>query len=129
MNDRVRVLRVEGVGVLEVLVALIVFSVAALIGGRFIVQFVHQVGVSEARAQATEFAVKELERVRTLAYEDVTASEAEPVPEEPGYTRAVEVSAVGDDDPTALYNYRTITVTVNPPGALDPVSVSTAVSP
>ena len=129
MTDRVRSLGVEGIGVLEVLVALILFSVAALMGGRFIVQFVHQVGVSEARAQATEFAVAELERVRLLPYEDVAATEAVPVPEEPGYTRSVEVSAIGDDDPTALYNYRTITVTVNPPGALDPVSVSTAVSP
>ncbi len=129
MSDRSRILSADGLGLLEVLIAIVLFTVAMLMGGRFVVGFIHQVGVSEVRAQATEFAVEELERVRLLPYEDIAAIPPAPVPDEPAYTRKVDVAEVGAENPTALYNYRTITVTVTPPGGLEPVSVSTAVAP
>ena len=122
-------LKSDGMGVLEVLIAIILFSVATLMGGRFIVQFIHQVGVAETRAQATEFALEELEQVRLSPYDEILSIAAAPVPEDPNYTRQVDVVEVGAEDPTARYNYRMITVTVSPPGDLDAVRVTTAVSP
>ncbi|UCC48445.1 MAG: hypothetical protein JSV41_13450 [Gemmatimonadota bacterium] len=117
----------DGLSLLEILVAVVLFTTALLIGGRSIVEFVHQVGVSEARAQATEFAVAEMERVRLLPYERITAIPPAPVPEAPGYVRSVDVAVFGAD-PSDVYAYRLVTVTVQPPGGLDPVRVSTAVA-
>ncbi len=119
----------DGISLVELMIAVMIFTVASLIGGRFVVQFIHQVGVSEARALATEFAVEELERVKLRPYEDIGPIAAGPIPADPSYRRGVAVTEVGEDDPTALYSYRMITVTVSPPGNLDPVRVSTAVSP
>ena len=117
----------DGFTVLEVLIALALFTVAMLFGGRAIVGFVHQVGLSEARAQATEFALEELERVRLLPYEDIVAVGPASVPAAPGYTRSVNVAVIGSQ-PEELYAYRVITVTVEPPSGVAPVSVSTAVA-
>lgn len=119
--------RTEGLTVLEVLVAVVLFTVAVLVGGKFIVAFVHQVAISEVRAQATEFAIGEMERIRLLPYDDITPINTAPVPEAPEYTRSVAVTTVGAD-PASLYAYRLITVTVDPPGQMDPVSVTTAVA-
>lgn len=112
---------------LEVLIALVLFSTAMLIGGRTILGFVHQVSVSETRALATELAMEEMERVRLMPYEELRSTEPAPVPQEPNYTRAVSVAIVGQD-PESLYAYRLITVTVEPPAGLDPVRVSTAIA-
>jgi Tfp pilus assembly protein PilV len=117
----------HGLSLLEILVAVVLFTVALLIGGRSIVSFVHQVGVSEARAQATEFAMAEMERVRLLPYERITSIPPAPVPEAPEYVRSVDV-AVFRADPSDLYAYRLVTVTVQPPGGLDAVRISTAVA-
>ncbi len=122
-------LKSDGMGVVEVLIAIVLFSVATMMGGRFIVYFIQQVSVSETRAQATEFALEELEQVRFSPYEEILPIAAAPVPEDPNYIRRVDVVEVGADDPTALYNYRIITVTVSPPGDLNAVRVTTAVSP
>ena len=88
---------------------------------------VHQVGVSEVRAQAAQFAMQELERVRLQPVADIASIAAAPVAAAPEYTRSVEVAIVGSD-PSALYGYRLITVTVQPPAGLEPVQVSTAVA-
>lgn len=107
--------------------AVVLFTVALLIGGRSIVEFVHQVGVSETRAQAIEFAMAEMERVRLLPYEQITAIPPAPVPDAPEYKRSVDIVVFGSD-PSEVYAYRLVTVTVQPPGGLDPVRVSTAVA-
>lgn len=112
---------------MEVLIAIVLFAVAVGVAGRSVVAFVGQVAVSEVRAQALEFAVQELERVRLLPYEEIVPRAAQPVPEAPGFMRSVGVSVLGSD-PNDLYAYRLITVTVVPPAGLEPVSVSTAVS-
>ncbi len=119
----------DGISLVELMMAVMIFTVASLIGGRFVVQFIHQVSVSEARALATEFALEELERVKLRPYEDIGPIATGPIPADPSYTRGVAVTEIGENDPTALYSYRMITVTVSPPGNLDPVRVSTAVSP
>jgi type II secretory pathway pseudopilin PulG len=116
-----------GTTLVELLIAVVIFAVAVAVAGRSIVGFVGQVAVSELRAQALEFAVQELERVRLLPYEEIVARAAQPVPEAPGFTRSVAVSVTGLD-PSDLYAYRLITVTVVPPAGAGPVSVSTAVS-
>jgi len=116
-----------GLTLLEILVAIVLFTVAILIGGRSIVEFIHQVGVSEARSQATEFAMEEMERISLLSYEDITPASPAPVPEAPDYIRSVDVTVFGSD-PSELYAYRLITVTVQPPAGLDPVKISTAVA-
>lgn len=116
-----------GLTILEILVAVILFTVAVAVGGRYVVGYVHQVGVSEARAQATEFALEEMERVRLLPYADIASVAPAPVPEAPEFTRSVEVAAVGND-PSAIYAYRLITVRVEPPGQIEPVNVTTAVA-
>ena len=84
-------------------------------------------GVSETRALATELAIEEMERVRLLPYEEIVAAEPAPVPESPDYIRSVSVAIVGES-PEALYAYRLITVTVEPPAGLPAVSISTAVA-
>jgi hypothetical protein len=108
-------------------VAIVLFAVAILAGGRVIVEYVRQVGLSEVEVQATEFALQELERVRLLPYEDIVSLAPAPVPVAPRYTRSLDVTVVGSD-PEALYAYRLVTVTVEPPSGLEPVSISTAVS-
>lgn len=117
----------SGFTLLEVLVAIVLFAVAILAGGRVIVEYVRQVGLSEVEVQATEFAMQELERVRLLPYEDIVSLAPAPVPVAPRYTRSLDVTVVGSD-PEALYAYRLVTVTVEPPSGLEPVSISTAVS-
>jgi prepilin-type N-terminal cleavage/methylation domain-containing protein len=126
--SRLRVLSgTDGLTLLEVLVALVLFATAMLVGGRTIVGFVHQVGVSEARALANEYALQEMERVRLLPYDEVAAITAAPVPEAPQFTRSVDVKIVGESA-EALYGYKLITVIVESPAAIDPVSVSTAIA-
>ena len=117
----------DGLTLLEVLVALVLFATAMLVGGRTIIGFVHQVGVSETRALANEYALQEMERVRLLPYDQVAAISPAPVPEAPDYNRSVNVKIVGES-PEALYGYKLITVTVESPAAIDPVSVSTAIA-
>ncbi|MGD2151634.1 MAG: hypothetical protein PVG79_00110 [Gemmatimonadales bacterium] len=112
---------------LEVLIAIVLFTVAILVSGRVIVEFVHQAGISEVQAQAVEFAMQELERVRLLPYDEIVSRSAAPVPEAPQFRRRVDVAVFGEDL-EELYAYRLITVTVEPPRGLRPVGVSTAVA-
>jgi prepilin-type N-terminal cleavage/methylation domain-containing protein len=126
-SKRVNVSSRDGFTLIELMVAVMLFTGAMLIGGRTIVEFIHQVGVSEVRAQATEFALEEMERVRLLPYERITSIGSAPVPEAPDYMRAVDVAVVGAD-PSDVYAYRVITVTVEPPAGLDPVRISSAVA-
>ncbi len=116
-----------GFSLLSVLVAIVLFAVALLAGGRSIAQSVHQVGLSETHAQAREFAIEEMERIRLLLYEDIVSLATAPVPEAPRYLRSVDVAIVGAE-PEELYAYRLITVTVQPPADLPPVSISSAVA-
>lgn len=117
----------KGLGLLELLIAVVLFTTAMLIGGRSIVDMVHQVSVSEVRAQAAQFAMQEMERVRLQPFADIASIATAPVPTAPKYSRSVKVAIVGND-PSALYGYRLITVTVQPPAGLKPVKVSTAVA-
>jgi hypothetical protein len=71
--------------------------------------------------------LEELERVRLLPYEDIVAGGPASVPEAPEYTRSVNVTVIGSQ-PEELYAYRVITVTVEPPSGVAPVSVSTAIA-
>jgi Tfp pilus assembly protein PilV len=121
MNDR------SGFSLLSVLVAIVLFAVAFLAAGRSIAQSVHQVGLSETYAQAREFAIEEMERIRLLPYEDIASLATAPIPEAPRYLRSVDVAIVGSD-PEELYAYRLITVTVQPPAELPPVRISSAVA-
>lgn len=121
-----RVAAIDGFTLIELLVAVVLFAGAMMIAGRTVVGFVHDVGVSEARAQAMEFALEEMERVQLLPYDQIAASGPEAVPEAPEYERRVDVRTEGND-PSALYGYRVITVTVEPPSGLQPVSVTIAV--
>ncbi len=117
----------DGLTLLEILVAVILFTTAMLIGASSIVDFVRQAGFSEVRAQAAEFALQEMERVKLKPYEGIVAIAPAPVPEAPEFIRAVDVAITGTD-PADLYAYRIITVTVTPPAGIDPVRVSTAVA-
>ncbi len=117
----------RGFSLLEILVAIILFTVGILTAGRAIVEYVHQVGVSEVQAQAIEFAMAEMERVRLLPYEEIRSVPPAPVPEVPGYVRSVDVVESGTN-PEELYAYRLITVTVQPPSEMAPVRISTGVS-
>lgn len=117
----------EGFTLVEVLIAVVLFATAMLIGARSIVEFVQQVSVSEVRAQAAEFAMEEMERVRLLPYEEILSVPPAPVPEAPQYVRSVSVTVFGTD-PAEVYAYRLITVTVQPPAELEPVWLSTAVA-
>ena len=126
-NVRSTIRNSDGLTLLEILVAVVLFTVAMLIGGRSVVGFVHQVAVSEVSAQASQFAMEELERLRLLPYDEITSTAAAPVPEAPEYTRAVDVAVVGSN-PSERYAYRMITVTVQPPADAEPVTVSSAVA-
>ncbi len=119
----------DGLTLLELLVAVVIFTVAMLLGSRLIVGYLHQVAVSEIRAQATEFAVEELERVRLQPYQEIASVPRAPVPESPDYNRSVDVATVGGGEKTAVYDYRVVTVTIEPPGGQEPVRVSTSVAP
>ena len=117
----------KGFTLVELLIAVVLFATAMLIGGRSILEFVRQVSVSEVRELAAEFAMEELERVKLLPYEQINSVPATPVPEAPEYIRTVAVAVFGTD-PAALYGYRLITVTVQPPAELEAVRLSTAVA-
>ncbi len=117
----------RGLTLIELMVAVVMIAVAMLLAGRVIVQVVQQVGVSESQAQASEFAVEELERIKLLDFDSIQASGPDPLPYAPAYSRTVEVRDVGGGA-TDVYDYRIVTVTVEPPGELRPVSLSTAVA-
>jgi prepilin-type N-terminal cleavage/methylation domain-containing protein len=117
----------EGLTLIEVLVAVVLFATAMLLGARSIVGFVHQVAVSEVRVQAAEFALEEMERVKLLPYQEIVPTAPAPVPEAPDYVRSVDV-AIHGTEAADLYGYRVVTVTVQPPAELEPVSMSTAVA-
>lgn len=118
----------EGLTLIELLVAVVMISVVMLMGARFIVQQVQQVGVSEAQAQSYEYAMEELERTKLLPFDSIQAKSPAPVPEAPRYTRWTDVEDVGGGA-TDLYHYRVVTVTVEPPSdAVPPVEVTTAVA-
>lgn len=118
-----------GLTLLELLVAVVVFTLGVLIAGRFIVEFTHQIGVSEARAQATEFAIAQMERLKLMPYDAIAPVAPEPVPDAPKFTRRVEVREVGGG-PTDVYTFRLVTVIVDPPSQVaPPVQVTTAVAP
>ncbi len=128
MKSEAALSRRSGVTLIEVMVSIVIFAIAIMVTGRFIVQFIGQTGVSEAEAQATEFALEELERVKLLPYDEIVDRGPEAVPEAPGYTREVTVRSVGDSA-TSVYMYRMVTVTVDPPGELQPVKLTSAVAP
>lgn len=118
----------EGLTLIELLVAVVMISVVMLMGARFIVQQVQQVSVSEAQAQAYEYAMEELERLKLLPFDSIQAKSTAPVPEAPQYRRSVAVQDIGGGM-TDVYYYRVVTVTVNTPSdAVPPVEVSTAVA-
>lgn len=118
----------RGFTLVELMVAVLLITVAMLMGGRFIVTQLQQVSLSESRAQAAEFATETAERVAQLPFDSIQSVAATPVPEAPAYLRSVDVRDVGGG-PTDLYYYRVVTVTVTPPGKLPAVSVTTAVAP
>ena len=87
----------KGFTLVELLIAVVLFATAMLIGGRSILEFVRQVSVSEVRELAAEFAMEELERVKLLPYEQINSVPATPVPEAPEYIRTVAVAVFGTD--------------------------------
>jgi len=116
-----------GLTLIELMVATVLIGTAVLLAGRFIVNVVGQIGLSETQAQATEYALQETERIRLLPYDSIRALPRTPVPGSSGFFREVAVRDVGGGL-TDLYEYRVVTVTVEPPGAGKPVRVTTAVS-
>lgn len=128
MIRRTNLSETKGLTLIELLVAIVLISVVMLMGARFIVQQVQQVGVSEAQNQAYEYAMEELERMKLLPFDSIQAKSAAPVPAAPRYTRSVDIQDVGGGA-TDLYYYRVVTVTVEPPSeAVPPVEVTTAVA-
>lgn len=116
-----------GFTLIELLVAVVLITVAMLLGGRFTVQQLQQVSVSEAQSQARGYAIEKLERLKLLPIDSITAQSPQPVPEAPRYLRSVQVMDVGGGN-TDLYSYRLVTVQVQPPSqSVPPVEVSTAV--
>lgn len=122
MQDR------SGLTLIELMVATVLVGTAVLLAGRFIVEVVAQIGISETHAQATEYAMEETERIRLLPYDSIQAVARAPIPGAPEFYREVEVRDVGGGS-TDIYQYRVVTVTVEPPGGKTPVRVTTAVSP
>lgn len=107
--------------------SIIIFAVAIHVAGRFIIQFAGQVGTSEAQAQAVEFALEELERIKLLPADSIVAKPASPVPEDAQFLRSVDVRMVGGGS-VDLWAYRVITVKVAPPEGIEPVELSTAIA-
>ncbi len=117
----------DGLTLVELLVSIIIFAVAINVAGRFIIQFAAQVGTSEAQAQAVEFALEELERMKLLPADSIVAKPAAPVPEDAQFMRSVDVRLVGGG-PVDVWAYQIITVRVAPPEGIGAVELSTAIA-
>lgn len=127
MIGTTRIRDTSGLTLIELMVATVLIAIAVLLAGRFIVDVVGQIGLSETQAQATEYALQETERLRLLPYDSVQAESREEVPGASGFFREVAVRDVGGGL-TDLYEYRVVTVTVESPGVGKPVRVTTAVA-
>lgn len=127
MSSRFLVASKRGLTLVELMVAVIMVAVIMLLAGRFVVGLIQQVSVSESHTQANEFALEELERIRVLDPDSIKQVPVQPLPYAPAFRRSVIVSDVGGGI-TDLYHYRIVTVTVEPPPGLEPVSVSTVIA-
>lgn len=115
-----------GFSLAEVLISLSLLSFALVSLGSFTVKFISLSAHTYARAQARSYAVEQLEQLRRQPYSEIETIPAGPIDGADGFTRAVTVTRVGG--PTAVEDYKIVTVEVRPPGGLTPVRITSAIT-
>ncbi len=120
----------SGMTLIEVMIAIIIVTSAALSLGVFVGQFSHASTLAAARTVAVELAGSRLEMVRgakTYAGIDSLATTEASLPGYSGYTRQTYVQRVGGGN-GAIYDYKVITVTVTAPTVTSPVEKTTMIA-
>ena len=118
-----------GFTLVEVIVAITILAGALLAIGGFVARFSHGVGISQARATATQLATERLETARaarTYASLDTLARTENPPAGYTGFTRVTAVTRIGGTSADTM-DYRIVTVTVTGGGIPRPVAKTTIV--
>lgn len=121
----------DGMTLIEVMIAVTILATAMLGLGIFMARFARTVANSDVRNTANELAAMRLEQIKTVPrYAAIdtgypgTEQLAAPYT---GYSRTTAVSHTGGTAP-ALYDYRTVTVTVTNPRLTAPVKRTTIIA-
>jgi prepilin-type N-terminal cleavage/methylation domain-containing protein len=116
----------RGLTLIEVMIAMVILTVVLLGMGQFAVNFTRAVQQSEARIIAVNLVDQQLSEIRSspnysgleAAYNGTESS----VSGFSGYSRVTLIVQTGGLKPTYADDYKTITVTVTPPGRAGPVT-------
>lgn len=123
-------MRPAGFTLIEVMIALVILSVAILGMANLTASMVRTTAVGDVTAAAIQLAEDRIEEVRIEpAYTEIDslyAGTESGFPTLPGFTRTTEVVHYGG--PAQQFDYKKITVTVTGPGLLIPVVRSVTVA-
>ena len=115
-----------GFSIVEVMIALGVFAIALVSLCGFLLKLNDVSGESYAQSLARSHAVEQLEEVRRQPYSQIQPESTVEIQGLAGFTRSVSVQRIGG--PTAIRDYKIITVDVQPPGDIAPVRLTTAIA-
>jgi len=115
----------RGVTLIEVMIAMIILTVVLLGMGKFSFNFTRAVEQSEARTVAVNLVDQRLSEIRSspnysgleTTYNGTEAT----ITGFTGYSRVTTIVHTGGPRPTYTNDYKTITVTVTPPGPITPI--------
>ncbi len=122
----------RGLTLIEIMIAMVILTVVLLGMGKFAVNFTRAVQQSEARTIAVNLVDQRLSEIRSspnyagleTAYNATESS----ISGFNGYSRTTTIVHTGGVRPTYSDDYKTITVTVTPPGRTGPIKKTIVVA-
>jgi prepilin-type N-terminal cleavage/methylation domain-containing protein len=121
----------SGMTLIEVIVSIVILSGALISMGAFMARYANVSGTMQRRIEANELVADRLEEVKgALSYTTLETNYAKneaTITGHPGLTRLTQITHTGGAAPS-LYDYKTITVTVNGPGLKTPSKKTTVIS-
>jgi prepilin-type N-terminal cleavage/methylation domain-containing protein len=128
--DNVRGLR--GLTLIEIMIAMVILTVVLLGMAQFAVNFTRAVQQSEARIVAVNLVDQRLSEIRSSpnysGLESAFNASESTISGFNGYSRVTTIVHTGGPRPTSTDDYKTITVTVTPPGRIGPVKKTIVVA-
>jgi prepilin-type N-terminal cleavage/methylation domain-containing protein len=122
----------RGLTLIEVMIAMVILTVVLLGMGQFAVNFTRAVQQSEARIIAVNLVDQRLSEIRSspnyAGLETAYNATESTISGFAGYSRVTTIVATGGPPPTSTDDYKTITVTVTPPGRIGPVKKTIVVA-